>query len=662
VGNRDDSVARGAPRPRRGSGKGWEVRSLRLRILVPIVALAVVPPIAIGLWMISRVQGALLAKALEEVSFGTAAKAQSVAGFFLLVQQDLRFLSQTQSLTALADASAAGDPAAVAAARELVERELLTFSDGKRAYYQIRYLDGSGMEIVRLNVENGVPRLVPAAELQNKRDRYYFREAMLLDPGRIYVSRMDLNIEYGSIELPIRGVVRYATPVAGRTGRREGLLVINIGADFIFTLLSPQPEATEAWLVDETGAYLGYVGPDASKAARYTFSAGRRLQEDYGPEEAARILAGARPGRTLERESDLVAFAALPIAAEPSARHWTTILAYSRESLEAPTRPLVAFLSWVLAVVAAVAGALGLVVARRFEGMAARLREAKVQLAAANADLESEVARQTAALQDLRIGLARADKLASIGQMTAGVMHEIGNPLAAIKTKIQVAEEEGVICGDCVQLRSEVIGEVDRLASFLRSFSRLAKVPRAEFERLAPEEIVRSIVRLMSPELQRRGISLRLESEPGTPSIEGNSNQLGQLLINLILNAAEASPRSGVIRIRVRRDPGQPGGALPLARAVIEVADDGVGIKPEDLERIFDQFFTTKSEGTGLGLAICREIVDDHGGAITVASERGRGTEVRVAFPAAPPGRHDGDTRPAEGATPAPAAGREGGA
>ena len=659
MGNRGDPAAADAP-PRQAA-RGGEVRSLRLRILLPIVALAVVPPIAIGLWMISRVQGALLAKALDEVSFGTAAKAQSVAGFFLLVQQDLRFLSQTQALTALADACASADPAAVAVARAAVERELLTFSDGKRAYYQVRYLDRSGMEIVRLNVENGVPRLVPAAELQSKRDRYYFREAMLLDPGRIYVSRMDLNIEYGSIELPIRGVVRYATPVAGRSGRREGLLVINIGADFIFTLLSPQPEAGEAWLVDETGAYLGYVGPDAAKAARYTFSAGRRLQEDYGPEEASRILTEPRPGRTLERASELVAFASLPIAAEPAARHWTTILAYSRESLEAPIRPLVTFLSWVLAVVAAVAGALGLVVARRFEGMAARLREAKVQLAAANADLESEVARQTAALQDLQLGLARADKLASIGQMTAGVMHEIGNPLASIKTKIQVAEEEGAICDDCVGLRSEVIGEVDRLASFLRSFSRLARVPRPEFERISTEEIVRSIVRLMSPELQRRGISLRWESEPGTPPIAGSSNQLGQLLINLILNAAEAAPQSGVIRIRVRREPGLGDDAPPRPLAVLEVADDGVGIKPEDLERIFDQFFTTKSEGTGLGLGICREIVEDHGGTITVASERGKGTVVRVVFPAAPPDAHGGEAPSREGAMPAPAAGREGG-
>jgi signal transduction histidine kinase len=244
--------------------------------------------------------------------------------------------------------------------------------------------------------------------------------------------------------------------------------------------------------------------------------------------------------------------------------------------------------------------------------------------------------------------------------MTAGVMHEIGNPLAAIKTKIQVAEEEGAICDDCVQLRSEVIGEVDRLASFLRSFSRLAKVPRAEFERLAPDEIVRSIARLMSPELQRRGISLRWESEPGTPLIDGNSNQLGQLLINLILNAAEASPRSGVIRIRLLREPGQDG-ALSRARAVLVVTDDGVGIRPEDLERIFDQFFTTKSEGTGLGLAICREIVEDHGGTIAVTSERGRGTEVRVSFPAAAGGAPDGERLTAGGATSAPAPGWEGG-
>ena len=634
---------------------------LRTRIVLPMIALAVVPLLALGLFLIRQTQASLWEAATERVSFDTAAKARAVQAFLEDVQQDLLFLSQLGGIRDLAEGQARGEGDRVAQLRRDAERELVIFSRGKRAYYQVRYLDATGMEIVRLNVENGAPRIIPVDELQDKRDRYYVRDTLSLAAGQIYISPMDLNVERGQIENPSRAVVRYGTGVFGPDGRRLGILVVNIDADYIFSLVGPLPPQAEAWLTDEEGFFLGYAGPSDIKRARYAVGSRTPLDADYEPEEVAAILQSTASRPVLETAEVLLSFDRIPVASDAPG-HWVLLIANSREPLASPIRRFTILLSVALGLVAAVAAFIAVAVANYLAHPVAHLRHTIQEIGegklservdirtgdeieglandfntmmerlratqSSNVALEREVARQASHLNHLQTGLAQADKLASIGQMTAGVMHEIGNPLAAIKTKIQVAEEEGAICDRCHPLTSEVLHEVNRLATFLRSFSRLAKMPAPRFEAVRPDELVEGVQALVAPELQRRGIALDVAVADAVPVIRADSDQLRQLLINLVFNAAEASAEDSTIHVALDCRTADAG-------ARIRVIDEGSGIAESDRLRIWDPFFTTKIDGNGLGLAICRQIVDDHAGTIDVESQVGVGTTVTIGIPPA---------------------------
>lgn len=260
-----------------------------------------------------------------------------------------------------------------------------------------------------------------------------------------------------------------------------------------------------------------------------------------------------------------------------------------------------------------------------FNTMTVKLAEARRQLALWNAGLQEEVDRQTSQLRDLQAGLARVDRLSCVGQMTASIMHEIGNPLAAIKTKIQVAQERG---GGVGTVLDDVLHEVDRLGGVLRSYSRFNRLHPTAMEPADLRAVVEGVAVLIAPELRRRGVTLETALPKTVPGIRGDADRLRQLFINFILNAAEAMPHGGPITIAV-----EPLDAVNK-RVVVAVADGGTGIPDAVLANIWTPFFTTKESGTGLGLAICRQIIDDHEGTVTVENQPGGGTRIRVEFPA----------------------------
>lgn len=643
--------------------RSWKRRvqhvSLRTKIVVPMVVLAVTPATAVAVFTISRMQESLRESAIERVVFETGSKARAVEEFLETVQQDLVFLSQLNVVRNLATAESSGMTEQIKVLRREAEEEFQIFSQGKRAYYQLRYLNNVGHEVVRLNVNAGLPWVVPVQQLQDKSQRYYVKDALAVTPGEIYISPMDLNVEQGEVEVPYRAVVRYATPVVGREGHGQGLMAINLSADYLFSLVGPLPSGTEAWLTDQEGVYLGYVGESKEQGSLHSLEKRRRLSADYGPQEMTAILDN---NGTVETAGAIVSFAPILLAPEGSDRRWILIISQPSAPIDLPIRQLTLFLSVGVVLVVAVAGVLGVLVAHYlahpvaalrqatreiasgdlskrveittgdeieelavdFNAMTRRLYTAQERLSAWNVELEREVRQQTDELHRLQSGLARADKLASVGQITAGVMHEIGNPLAAIKTKIQVAEEEGRLCDNCQALLSEILTEVDRLATFLRSFSRLARLRQPQMQEVSLAEVVQGITALVAPQLEIRGISLSVESKADVPTIRADPDQLRQLLINLILNAAEASPDGGEILMKVHRMD---------SSAKIEIVDHGVGMPPEVFQSIWNPFFTTKPDGTGLGLGICRQIVQDHKGTIQVRSKTGEGTIVTLTFP-----------------------------
>jgi signal transduction histidine kinase len=292
-------------------------------------------------------------------------------------------------------------------------------------------------------------------------------------------------------------------------------------------------------------------------------------------------------------------------------------------------------------------GAINVLVRRSVKRSAAKLEE---QLAAAEAGeptqatggtrliLDPESARLHAALgqflerqrrlqRDLASRLEHTDQLASLGQLAAGLAHEIKNPLAGIQGALEILREEDPE-DRTARLYDEMLAEFERVNTTLQLLLESARPSPPRLVPADPESLVKDAVYLLRPGLSRRKVSLRYEVAADIGEILIDPGKVRQVLINLIQNAAEAMDGDGEIVVRAGPFPEGRGGLI------LAVEDDGPGISPEIQAKVFEPFFTTKFAGTGLGLAISKRLVEQHGGTLEVDSLRGKGTTFYVLLPA----------------------------
>ncbi len=225
--------------------------------------------------------------------------------------------------------------------------------------------------------------------------------------------------------------------------------------------------------------------------------------------------------------------------------------------------------------------------------------------------------------------LRRKEKLAAIGEMAAGLAHEIRNPLASLYGSIQLLQGEVALEGTQERLMGIVLKESERLDALITDFLLFAFPHVGERESIPLRNLVEETFELFKkgPHF-REGLDVHVDMEP-TVRIDGNRRQIQQILWNLLLNAVQAMPEGGEIRVEAERKKNRTGGGSVTWR----VRDTGRGIAPENLPRIFDPFYTSRPEGTGLGLAIVHRIVENHGGRIHVYSEPGKGSVFDLDLP-----------------------------
>ncbi len=221
--------------------------------------------------------------------------------------------------------------------------------------------------------------------------------------------------------------------------------------------------------------------------------------------------------------------------------------------------------------------------------------------------------------------MRRAEQLAAVGAMAAGLAHELRNPLASMSGSIQLLSEGKAFAEDEQKLMGIVLREADRLNGLVSDFLQFARPSPAQLEPVRLREVITSTLMLFSNDPARRGVEVTTELN-GDPVLLADARQLGQLLWNLLANAADAMPGGGQVRIGARTESG---------RVELTVADSGPGIDRDALEHVFEPFYTTKEQGTGLGLAIVHSIVGGHGGQIEVESQEGLGATFRISLPAA---------------------------
>jgi signal transduction histidine kinase len=231
------------------------------------------------------------------------------------------------------------------------------------------------------------------------------------------------------------------------------------------------------------------------------------------------------------------------------------------------------------------------------------------------------------------------DRLASLGEMAATIAHEVKNPLAGIEVMAGLLRRRVADDAEAKALVGDIINEAKTANAIVLEVLEFVRPIRLQVENTSLAQVLHDAVTMAGHKIERGEVTVTMHIEPRLPLIKADPHQLGQLFSNLVINSLEALGGKGTIGITASlgteyEEPSAgPGERAPGATLVIEVADDGPGVPPEAIERIFNPFFTTKPQGSGLGLAIVRKIVDAHNGHIDVASAPDQGTRFRVTLP-----------------------------
>jgi len=229
----------------------------------------------------------------------------------------------------------------------------------------------------------------------------------------------------------------------------------------------------------------------------------------------------------------------------------------------------------------------------------------------------------------LEAQLQQAEKLTSMGLLAAGVAHEVNTPLAVISNYAQMLAKQLPAEDSRAGLVERIVKQTFRASEIISNLLNFSRTGPAEFDSVDLNQTLGDTLALVEPQLKSSQVAVEAAYGDDLPTIHGDAGKLQQVFVNLIFNARDAMPQGGRLSVRTSRQ---------NSRVLIEVADTGAGISPENLGRIYDPFFTTKAtgRGTGLGLAVTYGIVQEHNGSIQVQSRPGEGTTFRLDFPAAP--------------------------
>jgi two-component system NtrC family sensor kinase len=248
------------------------------------------------------------------------------------------------------------------------------------------------------------------------------------------------------------------------------------------------------------------------------------------------------------------------------------------------------------------------------------------------ADTDRQLRRQYAELQETQQQLAQAAKLASIGELTGGVAHEINTPITsilALASHLAEGRSAATLAPSLRQSLEVIVQQAQRVAKIVGNLLTFSRQSRLELSRVDVGELLEMAFALLQHRLKNSDIRLAREIDLDLPQILGDAGRLTEVFVNLLNNAIDSMPAGGTLTVRAN-------GTTDYGGSVrIEVSDTGCGIAPENLARIFDPFFTTKEpgKGTGLGLSISHGIVKDHGGQIGTQSQLEAGTTFTVILP-----------------------------
>lgn len=629
-----------------------QIAPLFLRLYLPIAALVLAGILLYGRAEVERDMTRLRSQENLNVGLGAGAMSRNLE----TLTRDLDFLSRHGALRNALDAPT---PQHIA---QLTD-DLINFSRAKRVYDQLRWLDETGMEIVRVDYAAGHPAAVTADKLQNKGKRYFFTDSFKLNPGEIFISPLDLNIEQDRIEIPHKPMVRVATPVRDSLGRKRGIVILNYHgreildvfalttaniADHImvtngagYWLKSPRPDDEWGFMFDRPELTLAARAPAAWERIRATDSGQEALADGLWTWQTVYpLLAG-------QKSSTGAADAAAPSRGEVETRQyqWKTIAHLSGDTLASLRRAtwlklaaaaalllgLFGFGSWKLARAWAAQADAEAEVRRINAGLEAtvdtRTRElhaANAELGHRNADMESMI---YIASHDLRSPLVN---IQGFGQRLEKAMADIVARLARDDVPASVRADLDKTLAERMPTALDFIKSSSRkMDTLINGLLRLSRAGRAQINRqtLDMDTMLREILATLAIQIQNAGASVTVGA---LPPCRGDATQINQVFTNLIDNAIKY------------RDPARPlslhiAGDASDGLAHYTVADNGQGIATEYQPKIWQLFHRLDPNGAvsgeGIGLTLVLRILERNRGRIWLESAAGQGSRFHIELP-----------------------------
>jgi len=532
---------------------------------------------------------------------------------------------------------------------------------------QLRLLDTSGNEVIRIE-RNGESIVdVEKERLQDKSKRPYYRENIQRPLGSISVSWIDLNIEQGRIELPHQLVFRITNTIDLRG--KVHLIVMNVDAAEVlpWAAMSTYGKSIETFVVNTTGQLVFPVC--TPKHCSYQFRAIRAVYPSMSDQTRTSLIRG-ESNIFISAGDRFVSYAPI-VMPKPydGIAHIRLLISHSKAVVLGPTQKIQSLALLFGSLVALVAVALAALAAQtltnpiqellqfvrgiatgefhrslevnskdEFEQLATSaqdtaraLETTQNELTSWNRDLQAQVEEGLQRVDDLRkhkrdleAQVQHADRLASLGMLTASLAHEIGNPLAGMKTLIQVRMKKEDVTPESREVFDVILHELDRLSGILtRTTSFAAPLAERNIE-ITLKEVHGRTVLLVARESMRKRIRHNIAGDAISFPLRAAPHRFEQILVNLIINAIQAMEEPGIISTTADFD---------KDHIVLTVLDSGPGVPFRLRERVFEPFVTSKASGTGLGLSIVRQIVSEMKGTIDMSFPNNGGTQVQLRFP-----------------------------
>lgn len=629
---------------------------IRTKLIIAFLATGLVPVLVLGTFSLVSTRKALQHSAASQIHASLSAKVKQLQDTLRYAEKDLRLLSQSPSLVTFAEFY----PGHVVG-RDNLNRMLITaledFAEENPLYREVLLLDPEGEQILRVFRKVGKLAVEGTNPSLNRSRESFFWQALDTRGGDIVITSSALKDRQR--KEPLWTLV-YSTAIYDRGHTRKGVLAVQFLIRDLAKLAGSGENAMgSAYLLDRGGTFLYTIDTDETRSVQGGFPGA------LGEGTLRQILSG-REGLITEEKDRILSYAPVFPGFGGPDNFWVVAIDLSRSVVQAPVTRFLLFFGIMVVALTVIGIFLGITashhftrpilelhrgaqvmatgnfdhkivvrtsdeiedLADQFNLMAERLKASQDRLTEWNRELQEEVKSRTEQL-------FQAEKMAALGSLSAGIAHEIGNPLAAMKTNIQVLEERLGTENTHYKFLQRILKEIDRLSRFFKTFSSFA---RPVTPRIAPcdiSKVIREVVFFVQKEAEARGVSIRLEFEPSVPQVLADFQRMQQVFFNLLLNAIQASGAGGTITLKVHPVSKENADGTQRGKVRIIVSDTGTGIAEEARSKIFEPFFTTKPDGTGLGLSIVHQIVTENRGTIALENTAGPGTTFSIHLEAA---------------------------